>query len=596
MSIHPDSISQVKESTNIVDVVGDYVVLKKVGQNQVGNCPFHDDKSPSFCVTEDKQLYHCFGCGEGGDVISFLTKINNQSFSEAVEDLAARRGITLEFEGKETKEDYQAKTQLIDKLREIMEVARSYYAAQLLDKESGELARDYLINRKLTPDAIAHFQLGYAPREWTSLYDFLVHERCYDAEVGLKAGLFIKKNDQYLDRFRGRLMFPIFDHLNRVIAFSGRALNLTDQPKYLHSPETKLFNKSQVLYGLNHAIKSIGQEDFAIVVEGYFDAIALYQAGIKNVVACQGTALTRSQVNKALKYTRSKKLVILFDGDIPGQKASEKTIETLADLVNSEQVDLRLLSLPGNQDPDDWLKTNSPDKFSKLLESAPYWVHWLFNRFIEGKDLTNPHDIVNISENFAKTLSKLQSESLQSYYTIYAGELLGCGDIHQAKFYSDSLSKTIGKPIKASSPAPIKDKEVDFVPSSGLSLINAWVQHPGKRGYINAEIINHDIVFIEDSTRKIWNYLINSDSNLTVAELMDKLIEEFKFISPIEQLEFLVTWHKVEPVDGWIKQLRRDAINAQIDYYKNLWTNCDQPQQNKYYFDTWNKLVKLLDD
>jgi DNA primase len=352
-----------------------------------------------------------------------------------------------------------------------------------------------------------------------------------------------------------------------------------------------------MLFGLNNAIKSIGEEDSVIVVEGYFDAIALYQAGIKNVVACQGTALTRSQVHKALKYTQSKKLVILFDGDTAGQTASERSIETLSDLVHAEQIDLRLLSLPGNQDPDDWLKTNSSEKFLEMLKSAPYWLHWILNRFLVGKDLTNPHDITSISENFAKTLSKLQSEALQSYYMIYAGELLGGGDPHRAQFYSDSLSKTIGKPIKVSSPTTKKkDDVVDFIPSPGLCLVNAWVQHPGKRSYINGEIVNRNIVFADDSTKKVWNYLMRSGNDIAVPQLIDELIEEFESIRPIEQLEFLVTWHGVENLDGWIKQLKREAINAQIDYYKNLWTNCDDAEQNKYYFDIWNKLIKLLAD
>ena len=596
MSIHPDSIAQVKESTNIVEVVGDYVVLNKVGLNQVGRCPFHDDKSPSFSVTEDKQLYHCFGCGEGGDVISFLTKITNQSFSEAVEDLAARKGIALEFEGGESREDYQAKIQLVDKLREIMGVARDFYSAQLLDKATGEQAREYLVSRKLTSEAIAKFQLGYAPPNGKALYEYLVHQRRYDADLGVKAGLFIKKLDHYYDRFRGRLIIPIEDHLNRVIAFSGRALNLDDQPKYLHSPETKLFEKSQMLYGLNHAIKSIGEEDSVIVVEGYFDAIALYQSGIKNVVACQGTALNRSQAHKALKYTQSKKLVILFDGDAAGQKASEKSIEVLSYLVNAEQIDLRLLSLPGNQDPDDWLRTNSPDQFRELLESAPYWVNWVLNRFIKCKDLNNPHYIASISENFTKTISKLQSDSLQSFYLIYAGELLGCGDPHKSQRYTDSLSKTMGKPIKFNDPPAKKKEVVEFIPSAGLSVVNAWIHYPGKRGYINAELVQHDIVFADDLVRKIWRYLMGLNDPTDIAKLIDSLIDEFESIRPIEQLEFLVTWRGTENLDNWIKQLKRDSINAQITYYKDLWTNCEDADTEKHYFDMWNKLVKLLAD
>ena len=590
MLISPDNIQRIKETTNIIDIVNDYVVLKKVGQNQMGLCPFHDDRSPSFSVTEDKQLYHCFGCDESGDVISFLTKINNQSFIEVVKELATRQGIALEFEGKESQEDYLATTKLIDKLRDIMGAAREFYIAQL-DTDSGKQAKQYLLeNRKITPDAIAKFRLGYAPSGGKVLYEYLVNEHRYDAELGVKAGLLIKNRDNYYDRFRGRLIIPIEDHLNRIIAFSGRALD-GEQPKYLHSPETKLFNKSQILYGLNHAIKSIGEKDFVIVVEGYFDAIALYQAGITNVVACQGTALTRSQVHKALKYTQSKRLVILFDGDIAGQKASEKSIETLSELVCSLQIDLRLLTLPANQDPDDWLKANSSNSsFLDLIESSPYWINWVFTQIMKNKDLKNPHDVTTILGSFVKTLSKIQSQSIQSYYIIYAAELLGGGDSHQVQIYSNAILKAIGTPAKVNISVSKKKNVAEFVPSVGLSLVNAIIHYPDKSSYIRGEVINHCIIFTDDSTRKIWNYLIKLDNSPTLSEL----IEEFKTILPDEQLEFLLTKHDIEALDSWIRQLKREGINAQMEYHKNLWSNCQDSEQGRRYYVIWNNLLQLL--
>jgi len=285
MLISSDSIQKIKEATNIVNVISEYVVLKRVGQNQVGLCPFHDDKSPSFSVTEDKQLYHCFGCGAGGDVVDFLTRLNNQGFSEVILELAQRSNIEVEFLGKTNTEEFQQQKQLDENLREVLAIAHQYYQSQLLGGE-GEKVRGYLENdRKLTPETINKFGLGYAPNGWNNLYQHLVADKKYSPTICVQAGLIIEKEDGgYYDRFRERLMIPVCDSLGKVIAFGGRSLDGSN-PKYLHSPETKLFEKSKVLFGLHHAVKGIGQEDCAIVVEGYFDAIALQQSGITNVVA-----------------------------------------------------------------------------------------------------------------------------------------------------------------------------------------------------------------------------------------------------------------------------------------------------------------------
>jgi DNA primase len=579
MLISPDSIQKVKEATNIVDVINDYVVLKRTGQSQVGLCPFHDDKSPSFFVTEDKQVYHCFGCEAGGDVVDFLTRLNNQSFSEVILDLARRSNIDVEFTGNSNTEEFQRQKQLDENLKEVLAIASKYYQSQL-SGSAGEKVREYLDERKLTQETIDKFQLGYAPNGWDNLYQYLVADKKYSPDVCVQAGLIIKKEDGgYYDRFRDRLMIPICDTLGKVIAFGGRSLDGSN-PKYLHSPETRLFEKSKVLFGLNHAVKSIGQEDCAIVVEGYFDAIALHQSGITNVIACQGTALTKNQINR-------------FDGDNPGVEASRRTIESVFDLINIEQFHLKVLSLPNNLDPADWISRYTIESLKEKITTAPYWVEWLLNNIFKDKDLSDPVVRAKVYHDVAVLLARIESQPLQAHYLVYCSEILGAGNSGLNAHYLAELSKSINTPIKkqvdsTEVPKPQTTNNAEFI------LLKIYLHNETDRDEINNLLYASQIVFLGDISRKLWNSMrqIEKTSRLTIDSCRTYLSNSN--LLPENELRALFSGeiqnYSINLLIDWIK---KKAVQTQIDYYKNLWLNTTDKDLQTHYQSIWQELLTV---
>ena len=592
MLISPDSIQKVKEATNIVGVINDYVVLKRVGQNQVGLCPFHDDKSPSFSVTEDKQLYPCFGCGASGDVVDFLTRFNNQGFSEVILDLAQRSNIEVEFTGNNNTEEFQQQKQLDETLKEVLAIASQYYQSQL-SGSAGEKVREYLEERKLTQETINKFQLGYAPSGWNNLSEYLVADKKCNSSVCVQAGLIIEKEDGgYYDRFRDRLMIPICDALGKVIAFGGRSLDGSN-PKYLHSPETRLFEKSKVLFGLNHAVKGIGQEDCAIVVEGYFDAIALHQSGITNVVACQGTALTKNQINRLIKYTKSRQLILFFDGDNPGVDASRRTIESVFDLINIEQIHLKVLSLPNNLDPADWISRYTVESLKEKITTAPYWVEWLINNIFKNKDLSDPVVGAKVYQDAASLLARIESQPLQAHYLAYCAEILGAGNSGLNAHYLAELSKSINAPIKKQ----VHSTEVakpQTINNTEVALLKIYLHNENDRDEINNLLFTSQIVFLDDISRKLWNSMrqIEKTSSLTIDSYRTYLSNSN--LLPENESRALFSGEIQDySINLLINGLRRKAVQTQIDYYKNLWLNATDENLQTHYQSIWQELLSV---
>jgi DNA primase len=590
MPITPDSIQKIKEATNIVDVVSDHVVLKRVGKNQVGLCPFHDDKSPSFSVTEDKQLYHCFGCGAGGDVVDFLIQLNNQSFSEVILELAQRSNIEVEFSEKKNSVEIQEKRQLEDSLREVLAIAVQYYQSQLLE-DNGQKVQEYLANeRKLTSETVQKFQLGYAPAGWNNLYQYLTTEKGDSASICLQAGLIIEKEDGgYYDRFRDRLIIPVCDSLGRVIALGGRSLDGSN-PKYLHSPETKLFEKSKVLFGLNHAVKSIGQEDCAIVVEGYFDAITLHQEGIANVVACQGTSLTKGQVNRLIKYTKSKQLILFFDGDEPGIEASRRTIAALFDLINSEQIHLKILSLPNNLDPADWISRYAVDSLKEKIATASYWIEWLLNDSFKDRNLDDPVVLSKVHHDVATLLAKIQSPALQSHYLVYCSEILGMKNGGLNSRYLAELSKAINQPIKkiVGSQELVNNSNQN---NPELLLVKIYLHKEDDREEIRNLVYMSQIVFADEKARKLWNSMrqIEQITELTVDSYRNHL-SQVDFLTDEEKNSLFSSNIKDYSVSLLVESLKTKAIQTQRDYYKNCWLNATEKPLQEHYQSLWQEL------
>ncbi len=362
---------RVKQQADIVRVVGEYVRLKKSGQNFTGLCPFHSEKTPSFAVHPVKQIYHCFGCGVGGDVFKFVMEMEKCAFPDALRIVAEKCGIAMPSpreRSPEEKQENQQRSALVEMHRE----AAAFFVRQLEGTLEGKAARAYLEDRGLDADAMVRFGIGYAPSGGEVLYRHLKGK--YPDKLIDASGLVSRDpSGRLFDRFRRRIIFPIANESGKIVAFGGRALG-DDLPKYLNSPETPIYSKSNVLYHLDRAKEAMRRQDFAVLVEGYMDAIAVARAGISNVVASCGTSLAESQVKLLGRFTR--RAVVNYDPDAAGQAATERSIALLLE----QNFDVRVLALPGKADPDKFIREQGGEAYQKLLKESPEYVNYLIAR------------------------------------------------------------------------------------------------------------------------------------------------------------------------------------------------------------------------
>jgi DNA primase len=369
---------RVKQQADIVRVVGEYVRLKKSGQNFTGLCPFHSEKTPSFAVHPVKQIYHCFGCGAGGDVFKFVMEMDKLTFPEAVRAVAEKCGIAIPKARERTPEE-RRENQLRSALVELHREAAAFFVEQLNNTPEGRAAKAYLLDRGLDSEAMARFGLGFAPSGGEALLRAMKSK--YPEKVLEASGLFSlpagqagrDQSGSLFDRFRRRVMFPIANESGKIVAFGGRALG-DDLPKYLNSPETPIYTKSNVLYHLDRAKDALRQRDFAVLVEGYMDAIAVARAGVSNVVASCGTSLTEPQVKLLSRFTR--RIIVNYDPDTAGQAATERSLALLLE----QGTEVRVLALSGGKDPDSFIRSEGAAAYTKLLTEAPAYVDYLIGR------------------------------------------------------------------------------------------------------------------------------------------------------------------------------------------------------------------------
>jgi len=381
MKIPEEKIEQIKQATDILDLVSQYVTLKKRGKSFVGLCPFHTEKTPSFTVDPVKGFYHCFGCGAGGNVFTFLMEIEKVSFPEAVETLAKRAGISLEI----SKED-DARVKQAEVLYRANQMAEEFFIDCLFKTNAGERALNYLSERGFYEDLIRKFKVGYSPNRWDGLIQKASRENV-KVEHLLKAGLVTKsqKSSGYYDRFRGRIMFPIHMPSGRTVGFGGRIMkDEKNSPKYLNSPETLIYKKSSILYGLYYAKESIRKHDRVIVVEGYTDVMRMHQHGFENVVASSGTAFTIDHANIIRRYTHN--VTLLFDGDSAGLKAALRS----ADILIKSGLDVFIAPLDKGEDPDTYLRQKGKEALAELLEKSVTFFNFYFDRLEKDGRLKTP--------------------------------------------------------------------------------------------------------------------------------------------------------------------------------------------------------------
>ncbi|HEV2426557.1 MAG TPA: DNA primase [Terriglobia bacterium] len=397
---------EVRNSVDIVRIVGDYVQLRKAGVNFKGLCPFHQEKTPSFNVHPQKQIFHCFGCGVGGDVFKFVMMIESVSFPEALKRVAEKAGIKLKERPTDPVSDAAARDREV--LTRMHETAARFFASQLSGTAEGRAARAYLADRGLSEEIVARFRIGYAPSEGHAL---LRHLESSGISGGLleKSGLVLAESEgrRRLDRFRQRVMFPIARESGAVVAFGGRALG-DDQPKYLNSPETPIYTKSRVLYHLDGAANAIRKGDEAILVEGYMDAIAAASAGFEQVVASCGTSLTPNQVRLLARYTR--RVVVNYDPDSAGVAATGRSLELLLD----EGFECRVLALPDRLDPDAFIRKRGATEYGERLKTAPSYLEYLADQAAAAHDLRTPEGKIAAANAVLPHIARLPNPLLRS--------------------------------------------------------------------------------------------------------------------------------------------------------------------------------------
>ena len=399
MAIPDNIVDQIQARSDIVEVVSRYIPLQKAGRNFKAPCPFHNEKTPSFVVSPDKQIYHCFGCGAGGNVFSFLMKYENLSFPEVVEMLAEKVGIQLPRFGPKKEQ-----TSLATQLYKVNEFAIQFFEGCL--SQSRE-ARDYLVLRGIGAETIKEFRIGYSPDSWDGGLKFLGSKGIKD-DIAEKAGLAIA-NDRggYYDRFRKRLIFPIFDLKDRALGFGGRVLD-SSLPKYMNSPETYIYSKGRNLYGLNHARDSIKKTGYALVVEGYLDFIIPYQAGVRNIVATLGTALTIDQVKLLKRFANT--VIMVYDPDEAGETASLRNM----DLFISEGVNVYIAELPKGFDPDGYIRKFGTEDFVKLTKASKNLFDYKISKLSTRFDIKSAHGKASIASEMLPTISRIENAVLRS--------------------------------------------------------------------------------------------------------------------------------------------------------------------------------------
>jgi DNA primase len=441
----PESfIQEVLNRIDVVDIVDQRVKLKKAGANYVACCPFHQEKSPSFTVSPSKQFYHCFGCGAHGSAISFLMEYEGLTFIESIQSIASQLGLSVPNEqttSKSEKSDY-----LI--LEQALIQANQFYKKNL---RASKEAIQYLKNRGLSGEIAKQFQIGFANQEWQGLQQVFKN---YDDPILQSAGL-VQKNEagKLYDRFRNRIMFPIFNAKDNIIGFGGRVIHADDTPKYYNSPETPLFKKSYELYGLSQSKKGIRDEQNILIVEGYMDVISLHQHGVQNAVATLGTATTVYHLKKLIRY--SKKITFCFDGDNAGIEAAWKALNTAVEILEDD-LEFYFMFLPEGEDPDTYIRNHSLDDFKKMINQATPLSDFIIKRLTSNNDLNSQENKIKFINNFEPIYKKMSSPKYKIFLLKRVSELIHLSQVEIEKMVggkSLSVNQSMNTKIKYSAPA-----------------------------------------------------------------------------------------------------------------------------------------------
>jgi|CZKM01.1.fsa_nt_gi DNA primase len=495
------NLEQIRAASDIVDVIGSYLPLKRAGANFVALCPFHKEKTPSFNVNPNRQIFHCFGCHKGGDVFTFVKEYENVDFPEAVRRLADRAKIPLEHE-KNAGE--QQSRHIKERLLQIHEQIAQRWQSALANEASGQIARDYLARRGVPDEAVKLFRLGFAPDLWDDTVNW-AKSKGHELALVEQAGLILRKQDgdSYYDRFRGRLMFPICDEQGRVIGFSGRVLSGDEKTaKYVNSPETPIFTKSKVFFGLDKSKRAVLEAGYAIVCEGQLDLIACFMAGVQNVVAPQGTAFTADHARILRRYVEE--VVLCFDSDEAGQNATVRSLDNLL----ASGLAVRVAVVPAPHDPDSFIKASGGPAFKQLIERAEGFFDYYLNRLCATNEVTTDKGRLAVLRGMAEAVHKTGNVVLVDKYAQKTALRLGVTpDAVRAEFRKLSRARApapepVEPPVEESaSPQRPSTHEYwllklllqhdDLVAWAAAHLDPGWVQHPLVRQIVSKRLAAH---------------------------------------------------------------------------------------------------------
>lgn len=588
----PDWIEEVRLANDIVEVVSEYLPLKPRGKGFFGLCPFHNEKTPSFHVDPEKQLYYCFGCGVGGNVINYIMDIEKLEFVDAVKWLAERKGIALP-DSMESKQGHKKK-EYIENLYKLQQSAARYYYNQLFNS-NGKEALSYLISRGLDKRTIKTFGLGYAPNSWNSIIEFLTQQG-YERNLIIKSGLAIENKGRIYDRFRNRVIFPIIDHRDRVVGFGGRILG-DGMPKYLNSPDSPVFDKSNTLFGIN-IVKRQRPIDSIIVVEGYMDVITLHQFGIKNAVASLGTSLTEGQARLLRRYTKD--VYIAYDGDSAGQQATLRGL----DILNKAGCKVRVIRFPEGMDPDELLRTKGREYFFKLIDTSLSLVEYKLDCLQKELDLNNEEEKVFFATRAAEILADVENLLERDVYIQKINSLTGFKPellYRQIRLIENKRQRksvkinTIGNNRHVKE---IKKAKAGVLITSDIKAERSLVCLMAQNKRIAKEILGklEDIEFVDVVHRQIKDiilYLLEHDKEVEPAQILSFVKDQ----SIARQMaEIFNTEMEYDNIDKYISDCIEELVCRELEAQRQKLMEriTRMEQQNSYDPDEYKRLLEEM--
>jgi len=573
MRIADDTIEEVRRASDIVDVISQYVRLKKRGKNYTGLCPFHQEKTPSFSVSSEKQMYHCFGCGVGGNVYTFVMEHDKLTFVEAVRALAERAGIAIPDEAGTGGGDSAENEALYTACR----TAGLYYHETLVQSVEGKLALEYFRHRGFSDATIRKFGLGYSRNAWDGLYAYLTERKLDPAEFE-RAGLLLKREDgSYYDRFRGRAMFPLFTSSGRPNGFGARKMR-EDDPlgKYINSPETPIFVKSRNLYGIWQSKEAIRAKERAILVEGYADLISVFQAGVENIVASSGTALTEEQIRLVGRYAGA--ITLVYDADSAGSKATMRGV----DLIIENGLDVNVATLPEGEDPDSFVRKNGGEAFRARVDAAVSFLDFKASTFRDQGLLATPEGKTRAVRSIVETLARMKDEIKRNFYVKSVAERYGLYESVLFRELESILGRERSRPAltrrvaPGAAPAPVRAD----VPADSLAperdLLKVMLEAgPPLIAFVTAHV--PPAQFADPLARRAAESIVEfarRDAPWEVSALLDAVedtgLREFIAGIVLTRYELSHGWAAVERADPWtiaercILRLKTGALDRRI--------------------------------